>query len=370
MSVKLYAFSLNDIVTDTVGDVTNGIGEQFGLPTFDVECETGVDNIDLYAMCDIFNKLDFELGGDFKIGSCTISTADPLSCQRKALLDFCRDSIRDGEDEAENYRASVSNSIVSSSEELLATGGKIVGNFTGCDHIKSMIGSKKTSSGKTLKEVYSESMVKSIKKHGIFNTASKEVQDCLKVSKKPEKCFKMDEWTLPKTMQDAEKDISTTAEQANTNSTSYIEGIVGTENELSKKMSRECKTSLDPSGCTKRVLSKGSKSHTKKRDVAIANIEKASAVKFKILKSASRQKKGIVWRSTEVSSRLPIELRVDYINAAARANAADIVVENLFSTNTSLEKEAMMILDNKLIDASEPFLEHASNMQIKKLMDN
>ena len=365
---NIYGFSLNDAVSDTVGDITGGITEHFGLPNFSVKCDIGVPNIDLYDMCGVVNKLNLSLGGEFKIGSCTIKTADPLSCQRRALLDLCRSSIRDGEDSAGNYRASAVNSIMSSSEELLDTGGKIVGNFANCNYIKNMFSSKKTSSGRTLKEIYSESMIRSVKENGIFSTANKEIQECLKVEKDEDKCFALDTWSLPKTMQKAEEDISKTAEQSNTNSTSYIDGIIGTENQLSSQMTKKCKNASNPSTCIKNVLKDKKNNHVEKRDAAISNIEKASSIRFNVLKSASRRKKAIVYRGTAISNKLPIELRTDYISAAARANAADVVVTNLYSANVGLEKEAMIILDNKVVDASEPFLQKASNEQIKKLM--
>lgn len=363
----LNAFSLNDIVTDTVGDITNGIGKQFGLPDFDVQCDIGVQNIDIYSVCDVVDKLNLDLGNDFSIGGCSISVADPLSCQKRALRDFCNSQIGKLEDAVEGYRVSATNAIVDSSVELLGTGGKIVGDFTSCDHIKNMIANKKLPSGKTLKQIYEDTGFKAMKEHGIFNTVVLSIRDCEKSNGNEKKCKDLSRWNLVDDMLNAEKDISIASKQSNNNSEAYVKGAIETESMLSKKLYRKCSNSSNPSQCVKDVKS-SDVGHVKKRDAAIANTETASAIRFKLLKNAARQKQSFVYRGSAVPKRLPIESRAQYISGTQRATASDIVTEALFFQNTSLSKEALVVLDNKMVDASEPFLESAAIAQIIKLM--
>jgi len=364
----LFSLSVTNIATDMVSDAVNDYTSSFGLPVFDVKCETGMDNIDLYRICGILDKIDIDLGLDFEIGGCTIKTADPLSCQKDALRDFCRNSVRNINGRIGAYQASITNSISSTSEELLGSGGTIVGDFMNCNYIDELFTSKKTNSGRTLSEIYDDSSLKSVKKFGIFSTASKEVQDCLKDEKDESKCFNVDDWTLPDTLVDSEKDVSFMATQSNSTTTSYIKGAIETESQLSQEIYSKCKNLPEPTACINSIINQKD-GHVKKRDAAIANIETSSAIKTKMLSKASSSKEEFVYRGTEIVKVLPMEFRTDYMDGAARANAVDIVTENLYYQNTQLEKESIVILDNKIIDSSQPYIESNGYNKIQSLME-
>jgi len=367
MCVRLSALSINDTLNDSIGDITGGFSDYFGLSSFNVKCDTGIENIDLYSTCDIINSLDLSLDGEFKIGSCSVKTGDPFSCQQKALKKFCKDKVRGIENEIDSYSLQATNSIIQNGEELLSTGGKIIGDFSDCGYIKNTFENKKMSSGRTLKEIYNDSSVKMVKEHGLFNTVSEDIQDCLKSEKNEQKCFNTERWSLPATMSDAEEQIDTTVSQSISGTSSYIKGAIEIENDLAKKIQKKCNNSSNPDSCIQNASS-GKDSHVKKRDNAIASVERSSSIRKKTLEKSSRTKRAVIFRGANVSNRLPIEMRTDYIDAVGRANAADIIEENLFFTNTELEKESIIILDNKITDSSEPFLEKASEEKIKNIL--
>lgn len=367
LSTSVYSFSINNVVEDTVGNITGGLTSQLGIPEFSVKCDVGIENIDLYKMCDIVGRVEDVLGGDFSIGGCTIKAADPLTCQKNALKDFCNDTLKKLDSKSEKYALDSTNSIVSSSEELIGTGGKIIGNFTNCNYVSNVFQNKKTQSGKTLKEVYEESSVEKLQKHGIFSTVAEDVRDCLKSTKYSSKCFTPEKWILPDNMEKVEEKISKTVEQATPVSTEYIKSSLETESKMAKEMNSKCSDLDNSSSCIKNVLNKDGE-HAKKRDAAIANIETSSAVRKKIINNASKMNKGMVYRGGNIINKLPIEMRGKYIDAVKRANASDILTTNLYSENVSLSKESIIILDNKIVDSSEPFMSKSSIKKIKSLM--